>query len=199
VIGDMLDSKRRPISVRDYHLMFEAGMFAPDERVELVRGDLIRVPPMGRPHQSAINRLNRLLTERFNGRAVVQVQCPVVVSDDSEPEPEFALLRWDPTGYEAATPTPADTYLLIEVSASSRAFDRRVKVPLYAETGVPDVWIVDVVDSLLRVYRDLKDGRYATTAVLRRGDVVACAAFPDDPIPVSEILPSPPPRPHPTP
>jgi Uma2 family endonuclease len=177
--------------------MFEAGMFAPDERVELVRGDLIGVPPMGRPHQSAINRLNRLLTERFNGRAVVQVQCPVIVSADSEPEPEFALLRWDPTGYEASTPAPDDTYLLIEVSASNRAFDRRVKIPLYAEAGIPEAWIVDVVDGLLHVYRDLKDGRYATTAVLRRGDVVACAAFPDDPMPVSEILPSPPP--HPTP
>jgi hypothetical protein len=129
VIGDMLDSKRRPISVRDYHLIFEAGMFA------------------------------RLLTQRFNGRAVVQVQCPVAVSDDSEPEREFALLRWDPTGYEASTPSPADTYLLIEVSASSRAFDRRVKIPLYAETGIPGAWIVDVVDG---------------------------------PIPVSDILPSPP-------
>jgi len=190
VISDMLDIKRRPISVRDYQIMFEAGVFAQDERVELVRGELISVPPMGRPHQSAINRLTRLLTERFNGRAVVQVQCSVIVSDDSEPEPEFALLRWDPTGYEASTPTPADTYLLVEVSASSRRFDRRVKVPLYAETGVPEVWLVDVVDGILRVYRDLRDGRYATTAVLRRGDSVACAAFPDDPLPVREILPS---------
>jgi Uma2 family endonuclease len=188
----MHDSKRRPISVRDYHLMYEAGMFGPDERVELIRGELISVPPMGTPHQSAINRVNRLLTERFNGRAVVQVQCPVIVSDDSEPEPEFALLRWDPTGYEGGKPQPADTYLLVEVSASSRAFDRRVKVPLYAETGIPEVWIVDVVDSILRVYRNLKDGRYSTTVVLRRGDTVACAAFPDDPLAVDQILPTPP-------
>lgn len=120
----------------------------------------------------------------------MQVQCPVIVSDDSEPEPEFALLRWDPTGYEGGKPLPADTYLLIEVSASSRVFDRRVKIPLYAETGIPEAWIVDVVDSTLRVYRDLKDGRYATTAILRRGDTIACAAFPDDPIPVDQILPS---------
>jgi Uma2 family endonuclease len=183
-----LDVRHRPISVSDYHRMFEAGVFRPDERVELIRGELIAVPPMGAPHRAAINRLNRLLTERFNGRAVVQVQCPVIVSDDSEPEPEFALLVWDPTGYEGRDPSPADTLLLIEVSHSSRGFDRRVKVPLYAETGVPEVWLVDLVEHAVLVFRDPLGNKYTTTQVARRGETIACAAFPDDPIPVSDII-----------
>lgn len=97
-VSDMiLDVRRRRLSVAGYHGMAEAGAFQPDERVELIRGDLISVAPTGTEHRAAINRLNMLLTERFNGRAVVQVQCPVIMSDDS-PEPEFALLEWDPTG-----------------------------------------------------------------------------------------------------
>ncbi len=186
-----LDVRTRPISVADYHRMFEAGVFRPDERVELVRGELIAVAPMGAPHRAAINRLNRLLTERFNGRAVVQVQCPVIVSDDSEPEPEFALLRWDPSGYEGRDPRPAETLLLIEVGFSSRRFDRRVKVPLYAESGVCEVWLVDLVDRVVRIFRDPVEGEYAATRTAHPGDSIACAAFPDDPIPVDEIIVSP--------
>lgn len=189
MLDDMvLDIRHRPISVADYHRMFEAGVFLPDERVELIRGALIAVPPMGSPHRAAINRLNRLLTERFNGRAVVQVQCPVIVSDDSEPEPEFALLRWDPTGYEGREPGPSDTLLMIEVSVSSRRFDRRVKVPLYAETGIPEVWLVDPLDRSVAIFRDLRDGVFATEVVARPGEAIACAAFPADTIPVGEII-----------
>jgi Uma2 family endonuclease len=183
-----LDIKPRLLSVADYHRMFEAGVFKPDERVELIRGELISMPPMGTQHRAAINRLNRLLTERFNGRAVVQVQCPVIVSDDSEPEPEFALLRFDPTGYEGREPAPADTFLFVEVGYSSRRFDREVKLPLYAETGIIEVWLVDLVERVVRVFRDLKEGDYATALTARPGDVIACAAFPKDPIPVNEIF-----------
>jgi Uma2 family endonuclease len=103
-------------------------------------------------------------------------------------EPEFALLAWDPTGYEGRDPGPADTLLLIEVSYSSRRFDRRVKVPLYAETGVPEVWLVDLVDAAVRVFRDRVSDKYATTQVAHRGETIACAAFPKDPIAVSDIL-----------
>jgi Uma2 family endonuclease len=184
----VLDVHRRRLSIADYHRMFEAGVFRPDERVELIRGELIAVPPMGAEHRSAMNRLNRLLSERFNGRAVVQVQCSVIVSADSEPEPDFALLRWDPTGYEGRDPGPADTLLAVEVGYSSRLYDRRVKVPLYAETGVSEVWLVDLVERAIFVYRDLSDGEYATVQVARPGQSIACLAFPDDPIAVGDII-----------
>jgi Uma2 family endonuclease len=188
-MSDMaVELKRRPISVSDYHLMVEAGVFRPDERVELVRGELIEMPPIGRSHRAGTNRLTRLFFERFNGRAVVQVQCSVVVSDDSEPQPDFALLRWDPTGYEGRDPGPDDTFLLVEVGVSSRRFDREVKVPLYAETRIPEVWLVDLVERAVFIFRDPVADSYTTTIVATRGDVVACAAFPEDPIPVDEII-----------
>jgi Uma2 family endonuclease len=183
-----IDFKRRPISVRVYHLMAEAGVFAPDERVELIEGELIVPPPMGRPHRSAINRLNRLLTSRFNGRAVVQVQCSVILDDYSEPEPDFVLLLEDATGYLHTDPGPAHMLLAIEVGDTSRRFDRRVKVPLYARTGVPEVWLVDVVEQAVFIYCDLANGAYATTRVARRGEQIACTAFPGDALPVDEIL-----------
>jgi len=183
-----LDYRRRPITVHDYHLMAEAGVFGFDERVELVNGELIAVPPFGPPHRSAANRLTRLLTERFNGRAVVQVASSVVVSDDSEPEPDFTLLRWDQTGYEGRDPGPADAFLVIEIGWSSRRFDRRVKVPLYARTGIPEVWLVDLKEKTLFVFCDLAEGEYRRTKILRRGELVACAAFPNDPLPVDQII-----------
>jgi Uma2 family endonuclease len=188
-MNDMvLDVHRRRISVAGYHRMFSAGVFRPDERVELIRGELIAMPPMGAPHRAGTNRLNRLLTERFNNRAVVQVQCPVIVNDDSEPEPDFAVLAWDPTGHEGRDPGPGDTLLMIEVGFSSRRFDRRVKVPLYAETGVPEVWLVDLVERTLLLYRDLAGCEYATVRVAHPGEAIACAAFPDDSIQVSDIV-----------
>ncbi len=183
-----LDYRHRPISVHDYHLMAEAGVFRSDERVELINGELIAMAPFGPPHRSATNRLNRLLTERFNGRAVVQVALSVIVSDDSEPEPDFALLRWDPTGYEGRDPGPGDTLLIVEVGWSSRRFDRRVKVPLYARTGIPEVWLVDLEEKTVLVFCDLAEGGYRTTKILRRGESAACRAFPSDPVPVDEII-----------
>jgi Uma2 family endonuclease len=188
-MSDMvLDVHRRRLSTADYHRMFEAGVFLPDERIELIRGELIAVPPMGAEHRSAMNRLTMLLTERFNRRAVVQVQCSVIFSDDSEPEPDFALLRWDPTGYKGRDPGPADTLLAVEVGLSSRLYDRRVKVPLYAETGVPEVWLVDLLERAIFVYRDLSSGKYATVHVARPGESIACRAFPKDPIAVGDII-----------
>ncbi|MDQ2908692.1 MAG: Uma2 family endonuclease [Candidatus Eremiobacteraeota bacterium] len=183
-----LDYRRRPISVPEYHRMWEAGVFRPDERVELVNGELILMAPFGPPHRSAGNRLNRLLVERFNGRAVVQAAGSVIVSDDSEPEPDFALLQWDPTGYEGRDPGPADMLLVIEIGWSSRNFDRNIKVPLYARTGVPEVWLVDLKKKTLLVFGDLVEGDYRAARVLHRGELVACAAFPDDPLPVDEII-----------
>ncbi len=102
--------ERRPISVDDYHRMANAGIFAPDERVELLDGELIAVAPMNSRHAGANAAVDRALTIRFNGRATVRVQLPIFLSDRSEPEPEpdLALVGLDPSEWRERHPLPGD-------------------------------------------------------------------------------------------
>ena len=186
--GEMLDYQIRPITVDDYHRMAEAGIFGPDERVELVDGELIAVPPMGPRHAGGIGRLNRLLTARFNDRALVRVQCPVIVDPHSEPEPEFVLVPPDADDWSDRHPVAGDVLLLVEVSDSTRSFDLRKKVPLYARAGIRETWVLDVVDRRLLVFREPREGRYFVTSVLRDGDEVALLAFPEERFSVDQIL-----------
>jgi Uma2 family endonuclease len=183
-----VEYRRRPITVDEYHRMVETGIIHPEERVELIEGDIIAMPPIGRNHRSSMNRLTRLLSEIFNRLAVVQIQQSVILSEISEPEPDVALLRWDPTGYAGHDPGPTDTLLLIEVSESSRAYDRRVKLPLYARTGIPEYWQVDIPERCIHVHRDPEGSAYRTNFVVHPGELIAPQAFPDANIAVDEIL-----------
>ena len=135
---------KRLLSVADYRLMSEAGMFAPDERVELVEGEIVNVPPVGPDHVGLVNDLTEALVAAAIGRAIVSVRNPVVLPDRSEPEPDVALLRPGEGRYRKAKPLPADVLLLIEVADSTLRYDTEVKVPLYASHGIPETWLIDV-------------------------------------------------------
>jgi len=171
---------RRPISVLDYHRMAEVGILAPDERVELLDGELIAVPPMNSPHGGGITGINQLLAHRFYGRALVRVGLPVTIDDHSEPEPDFALVGLEENEWRDRHPVAGDVLLLIEVADSSRDFDLKKKAPIYARAALPEFWVVDVVDRRLIVHRDPVAGRYAMTRVLRPGERIAPLAFPAD-------------------
>jgi Uma2 family endonuclease len=106
----------RRLSVQDYHRMVEAGILAPDERVELIEGQLYRMAAKGTFHSAAITRIKRLLEARLGNRVLLRFQDPVWLSDDSEPEPDVAVVRPEPLDYEDHHPTPEEIYLLIEVS-----------------------------------------------------------------------------------
>jgi len=179
--------ERRPISVDDYHRMADAGIFASDERVELVDGKLIAVPPMGFPHGGAMGAMTRLLSSRFSDRAEIRVGLPVIIPPRSEPEPDFTLVTLDPNEWRDRHPTPPDVMLLIEVSDSSRAFDLRDKALVYARAGIRDFWVVDVVDRRLIVHRDPSAERYALTRVLHPLDTIAPLVFPSDELSVGAM------------
>ncbi len=178
---------RRPISVADYHRMAEAGIFAPDERVELLDGELIAVPPMNSPQGGGITGINALLTHRFYGRAFVRVGLPVIVDDLSEPEPDFALVPLAENQWRDRHPVAADVLLLIEVSDTSRDFDLKKKAPVYARACIPEFWVVDVVDRRLIVHRAPSGGRYTRTFVLQPGERIAPLAFPVDQLDVTAM------------
>ena len=168
--------------------MAEAGVLGEDDRVELIDGEIFEMSPIGRKHAGCVNRLNYLFSSRLAGRAVVSVQNPIQLSEHAEPQPDLTLLRPRADFYTDAHPTSEAILLVVEVADSSAEFDRQVKAPLYARSGIPEFWLVDVDQDRVGVYRDPTSAGYATTCVLRRGDVINPSAFPDLEIAVAEIL-----------
>ncbi len=157
---------RRLLSVDDYHLMAEAGVFRPDERVELIEGEIITMAPIGPEHADIVSLLTERLVLAANGVARVWVQSSVRVSNHSEPEPDLALLKPRAAGYRAALPVPEDVLLLIEVAHSSLAHDRDRKAPLYARRGIAELWIVDVENAEVTRHRAPGEHGYERVDVL---------------------------------
>ncbi|HEU0201972.1 MAG TPA: Uma2 family endonuclease [Burkholderiaceae bacterium] len=147
-------------TVDQYERMAETGLLAPDARVELIEGVIVDMAAIGSRHAATVKRLIRALTSAVGTRAILQVQDPLRLGDFSEPEPDLALLNPCDDFYASATPTAADALLVIEVAQTSAAYDRRIKLPLYATHGVPEVWIVDLDASLVHFHRQPHGERY---------------------------------------
>ncbi|MBI4322109.1 MAG: Uma2 family endonuclease [Chloroflexi bacterium] len=179
---------RRRFSVAEYHQMASAGILHEDDRVELIDGEVFQMTPIGSRHAGTVLRCNMLFTRVFADVAMVNPQNPVLIGEYSEPQPDLALVRQRPDFYVAGHPVPEDVLLLVEIADGSVEFDRRVKVPLYARGGIPEVWLVDLEQNTITVYRDLSADGYRTARVLRRGDHLALAAFPDRLLAVADIL-----------
>ncbi len=179
---------RRKITVKEYDQMYEAGIFQPDERLELINGEIIKMPPMNAPHIAYVAILTELLVKKLAQRAIIFTQLPIVLNDDSEPEPDISVLKWKKDRYFSAKPTACEVYLLIEVASTSLMYDREVKLPLYARARIPEVWILTVQDQQLEVYRHPKDGSYTEQRLLQPSDKLAPLAFPDIELSLSDIF-----------
>ena len=184
----LLEVLRRPISVEEYNRMAEAGILAPDERVELLDGDVILVPPHGTPHFSTVLRMGQTLTLRLGERTCVSVQLPVIVSDRSEPEPDIAILGKREDFYASGIPRTPDVLAIIEVADSSLGVDAGKKLKIYAEAGVPEYWIVDVNRGAVVVHRDPSGAGYDSVQTHYRGGRVSFAAFADETFIVDELI-----------
>jgi Uma2 family endonuclease len=131
--------KRRRFTLEEYHRLGETGILHEDERVELVEGEIVEMSPIGRPHASIVARLTMLLARHFGERAIVWVQNPLALPRQrSEFQPDLALLKFRPDFYRSAGVEPDDALLVVEVMESSVVYDRRVKLPIYARSGVPE-------------------------------------------------------------
>lgn len=180
----------------EYHRIAEAGVFD-GKRVELIEGEVIEMAPMLSAHATGIVKLNEKLFEVLAGkRVVVRVQCPIVLGDFSEPEPDLALVAGTADDYALRHPGVADLLLLVEVSDTTLADDRNSKLQLYAAHGVEEYWIVNIPDRRVEVFRHPEGGlqsdqpfRFLFSSVTPEGGVVSPAFAPDLKISVSEILP----------
>ena len=177
---------RRPFTVTDYYRMAETGVLDPSERVELIEGEVIRMNPIGPTHANCVDRLNRDLVTALGDRATVRIQNPVRLSELSEPEPDVAVIR--PDRDLSRHPGPTDVLLIVEVADSSIGFDRRVKLPLYASAGIPEVWIVDLATRAVEIHSQSGSTGYAVSERHQTGSTLQVPGFPDVGLSVDAIL-----------
>ena len=179
---------RRYFTIDEYHRMGEAGILNEHDRVELIEGEILRMSPIGSRHAACVNRLIRQRTNLIGDRAIVSPQNPIVLSDLSEPEPDVVILRSQADFYAKALPSATDALLIIEVADSSITYDREVKLPTYASSGIPEFWIVDLAAESIEVYTSPRHGVYQNLQSFQRGASITPLNFSDLAISVTSIL-----------
>ena len=175
----------RPLRRSEYDKLVELGAFG-EERIELVYGVLVPMSPIGPPHSNAIDMLTLILVRALGDRARIRIQNPFAAGDISEPQPDVLVA---PLGSYAAD-HPSAAHLVIEVAESSLAYDRGTKLRLYAEQGVPEYWIVDVVSRRIEVYREPSSSSFQSKRVFESGESVALLRFPDVSVAVASLFDS---------
>ena len=168
--------------------MAETGVLPPDARVELLNGEIIDMSPIGPFHGSITKRLLRFFDGIARDRWIVAVQDPVRLDDYSEPQPDLMLLKPVPDFYREQHPQPDDVFLLVEVSDTTLAADREDKLPAYGRAGIGEVWIVNLVEEVIEVYREPHFTGYGSKTILRAGEQAKPMAFPDVTVDVAELL-----------
>jgi Uma2 family endonuclease len=178
----------------EYERMVAAGIFAPDDRVELIDGEVIAMTPQGSAHATAVSLASEALRQAFGSGVVIRAQLPFAVSGESEPEPDIAVVAGSPRDFRDAHPGSA--LLIVEVADATLAYDRGTKASLYARAGVPDFWILNLVESALEVYRDrvVNSGarlgwHYRTTERLGPMDQISPLTRPSVSIRIADLLP----------
>ncbi|MBD2605706.1 Uma2 family endonuclease [Scytonema hofmannii FACHB-248] len=176
-------------TVADYHRMAETGILDEDERVELLEGKIIWMSAKGTAHRSAVGRTDYLLKNRLGNRAWVSIQDPIKLNERSEPEPDVAVVQIDPLDYADHHPTPSEVYLIIEVADSSLKFDCETKGKAYAQAGIADYWVLDVIARQLYVFREPNEEGYQSKVILGEDGRISPLQFADLQIVVLEMLP----------
>ena len=180
---------RRRFTVDEYYRMAEVGILTENDRVELIEGEIIEMSPIGLRHSLSVAALNNALMRGIGDRALMWSANPVRLVPDTEPQPDVVFIR-APLSRYSQHPGPADILFLVEVSDTSYRFDRHVKMPLYARSGVPEAWIVDLTRDVREVFRQPSPSGYGSTQRIERGGTVAPLAFPDVVLAATEILPA---------
>lgn len=180
--------RRLRFSVDDYYKMIEMGMIDDYERSEIIDGQMVPKMTIGDRHAAAVNRLNRLLAARLPESILLSIQNPLRISDFDEPEPDVVLA--DLTKYDGNRhPRPEETILVVEVSDVSLKNDRDVKLPLYADAGIAEVWIVNLRDNVIEIHQDPSLGIYQQVKIFKSGGQATSIVLPELSIEVDAIIP----------
>jgi Uma2 family endonuclease len=179
---------RHRLTVADYHLLAQAGAIAPDARTELIDGEIIDMAPIGTRHAAVVSRLARLLERTVGDAALLRIQSPIRLGDESEPQPDLALVAPRDDFYESAHPVVRDVLLIVEVSDSSARYDLTVKLPLYARHGVGEVWVVDLEAQLVRSFRRPHGSEYLDATATAQPTQAPVQALPGITIDLGGVL-----------
>ena len=182
---------RRRFTVAEYYAMANAGILTENDRVELLDGDIINMPPIGDWHSASVNAFTNLMPPLLKGRAAVTIQNPAHLSDVSEPQPDVILAQWRDDFYGNGKPTPDDILLLIEVSDTTVDYDRGRKLSAYARAGIPEVWIVSRQDRRIEAYTSPSEEAYSDVRHVGPTETIAPQAFPDVTLEVGQFFPKP--------
>jgi len=181
-------------TIAEYHRLIELGFFGENERVELIKGEIIQMAAKGKSHSTFNRRLIRELTQLLGNRATLQSQDPISIPPNSEPEPDLAILRNRADDYLIDNPCPSDILLLIEISNSTLKYDQEVKLPLYAEAGISDYWVFNLIDNCLECYsQPYQDSQgkfgYRCKLIFLPNEFVNLPSFPDLVLDLSKVFP----------
>lgn len=179
----------RLITVAEYYRMAEIGILEPDEKLELINGQIIqKMVPQGIPHATAIRRADRLFGRLLGEDFYVHTQFPLHINDLSEPEPDIIVTTADLSIFEERHPIPEDIYLIIEIADSTLKGDLTTKNILYAQANIADYWVLDVKNQKLHVLRQPTNEGYQEITVLDETQAIAPLAFPDVIVPVAAMF-----------
>jgi Uma2 family endonuclease len=182
----------QPVALRfkvdDYYKMIELGMLKDYEKAEIIEGELIQKMPIGNRHAACVEKLNEILRDELGKSVSLRSQQPIKFDDFNEPETDLAILKRREDFYIQAKPTPKDILILIEVSDSTLKYDRDVKLALYAEAEIPEVWIVNLVNDIIEIHQKPNVGIYQLAKIFKRGETLTSEVLPDLSIAADEIL-----------
>ena len=172
----------------EYHQIIISGIITPETPTELINGQIIERVPQQPPHAATTDEGGDYLKALFSGEAKVRVQLPVTLPPDSEPEPDFAIVKIDANLYRDRHPGPSDIYLIIEVADSTLQKDKQYKSQLYAQAGIPEYWVINLKQHQVIVYRQLQDSTYQTEQTLEASDKIQPLEFPNLTVDLKRLL-----------
>lgn len=183
-----VELQRRQFTVDEYHRMGEAGILREDDHVELIRGEIVMMSPIGPRHVYYVNRLNQVLVVTVGPAGEVSVQNPAIMEERSEPQPDVVVIKPRGRHYLGKLPESGDVLLAVEVADTSLERDRQVKIPLYAAAGVAESWILNIEETVIERFTGPGRGGYAKMERLGSKDRVTLVALPGCTIDLAAIL-----------
>jgi Uma2 family endonuclease len=183
-----IDLNRKLFTVEEFQRIEDAGIFHPDSRHELIRGEIIAMPNPSRRHSGRVNKLNRVFTSKLGESVIVCIQNGMFVNDMSEPKPDVVICKPLPELFGPFEPAPEDVLLLVEIADTSIRYDTRIKAPLYAEGGIPEYWILNIPDDVLEVRRDPAGKEYRQMELYKRGQTITPQHLPGTTLTIDELL-----------
>ena len=163
---------KRLLTVKEYQKMGEVGILQ-EQGIELINGEIVETSPVGSKHAKVVKQLNRLLNKLLGEKYIISIQDPITAGDFSAPEPDVAVLKFRADFYGNAHPLGADVLLVVEVADSSFEYDRTIKLPIYAQSGIPEYWLINLEKDEIEAYWEPAGNTYRFRELLRAGDMLA--------------------------